>query len=78
LRDSAGLSPDFAALSAAPGLRPGHNGTYSSHQALVKADQLIRCIAFLRPGLTSPGSITLKDSLGGSATIPLTVNTRYS
>lgn len=27
---------------------------------------------------TNPGSITLKDSLGGSVTIPLTVNTRYS
>jgi D-serine deaminase-like pyridoxal phosphate-dependent protein len=27
---------------------------------------------------TNPGSITLKDSLGGSVTIPLTVNTKYS
>jgi hypothetical protein len=27
---------------------------------------------------TNPGSITLKDSQGGSVTIPLTVNTKYS
>jgi hypothetical protein len=27
---------------------------------------------------TNPGSITLTDSLGGSVTIPLTVNTKYS
>ncbi len=27
---------------------------------------------------TNPGSITLKDSLGGSVTIPLTVNLKYS
>ena len=27
---------------------------------------------------TSPGSITVKDSLGGSATIPVTVNPKYS
>jgi hypothetical protein len=38
---------------------------------------------FTRPGTSSsarptPGSITLKDSLGGSVTIPLTVNTKYS
>ncbi len=28
--------------------------------------------------LVRPGSITLKDSLGGSVTIPLTVNLKYS
>jgi len=27
---------------------------------------------------TSPGSVTVKDSLGGSATIPVTVNLKYS
>ena len=27
---------------------------------------------------SGPGSITLKDSLGGSVTIPLTANTKYS
>ena len=28
--------------------------------------------------LTNPGTITVKDSLGGSATIAVTINTRYS
>ena len=29
-------------------------------------------------GAMHPGSITVKDSLGGSATIPVTVNLKYS
>ena len=28
--------------------------------------------------VTNPGSITVKDSVGGSVTIPVTVNTKYS
>jgi hypothetical protein len=30
------------------------------------------------PSVTSPGSVTVTDSLGGSATIPVTVNLKYS
>jgi hypothetical protein len=28
--------------------------------------------------VTNPGSITVTDNLGGTATIPVTVNTKYS
>ena len=28
--------------------------------------------------LTSPGTITVEDSLGGSATVPVTLNLKYS
>jgi hypothetical protein len=33
------------------------------------------------PGIlseTSPGTVTVTDSLGGTATVPVTVNTKYS
>ena len=71
------MRPHFRALA----ITGKQIGTFSESSAW--QDGYIQNNFRVSPGpgilsLTDPGSITVTDNLGGTAAIPVTVNTRYS